>query len=92
MPIELERVAFDDVDGGKPLSQPGNEIAVNLDRGELHAALDQLHGERPLPRPDLEHELARLGLQRVRDPRENPRIGEKVLAEPAPRAVMHGEQ
>jgi hypothetical protein len=26
-------------------------------------------------------------MQRVRDPRENPRIGKKVLAEPAPRAM-----
>jgi hypothetical protein len=91
MPVQLECVTLDDANGGKLLSQQWNEVAIDFDRGDVRTARDQLRGERPLPRPDLEDAIARLGIERIDDPREDPGIGEEVLAETFARSVRHAQ-
>src|SRR2546422_5836099 len=69
-----------------PRSEFGCQPPVLLYRDDPQAAGEQLLGEAPPPRSDLEHDVAGRGLERVDDLREELRVAEEVLPERRPPA------
>src|SRR5260370_32180696 len=67
-----------------PAAQLLGEPAILLDRDHADPAGEQLCGEAPLPRPDLEHQVVRRGIERGGDLLEEPGIGKEMLAEAPP--------
>ena len=98
--VELERVGFVQRErGGREVrAQARREVAVDLDRGHVSGARDELAGQRGEPRPDLDDPVARLRRDRIDDAADVVRIGQEVLPEPLARAMafhgtpIHGER
>src|SRR5207247_6317827 len=56
--------------------------SVLCDGAQAWPAREQLLGEAPRPRPDLDHDVVGRGLERVDDALQHVPVGEEVLAEP----------
>src|SRR3954469_19892089 len=83
--VELERVGLVDLEfGGKPRC----EIAIDLDDFEVWRFLEKQAAEDAFAGPDLDDEIFRRWLNRVDDLLQDPRIVEKMLAEPLTRTVQ----
>ena len=69
--IELERVGLvqRELRRRERLAQPGGQVAVDFDGGDVAGALDQPAGERGQPRPDLDDVLAAARIDGVDDAR-----------------------
>src|SRR5688500_16901691 len=82
--VYFQHVLLDDGDawvGCVLRAKPRREGAVDLDGYHARSALHQNVGERSATRADLDDSLGARELQRIGDPRENPGITEKMLAE-----------
>src|SRR5439155_22656584 len=65
-----------------PQSQIECKPSILLDGDHAWPAREQLLGEAPRPRPDLDHDVVGRGLERVDDALQHVPVGEEVLAEP----------
>jgi len=83
MPVEAEGITLADLDGGEPLLQARDQVAVFFDGDHPPRPLDQGSGEPARPGSYLQHGVVRAGLERIRDPRQESGIGEKMLSQPA---------
>ncbi len=79
----MERELF----GRERRAQPRREVAVDLDGRDVSGARDEAAGQRRETGPDLDEVVAGLRVDRVDDPRDVVRVGEKILAEPLARLV-----
>src|SRR6185312_5839982 len=91
LPLHAQRVSVNDGQSicsafRLPRSEFGGESPVLLDRDHSQPAGEQLLGEAPLPRPDLDHDVVGRGVERVDDPLQDGAVGEEVLAEPPVRS------
>ncbi len=80
---------------GKPLRrvfgrEARDDVAVDLHHVQVRQALQQRPRERAEPRTDLDHVIARPGIDRRDDLRDDAGTVEKVLAEPLARYVRAG--
>mmetsp|Transcript_3257 Transcript_3257/g.15148 ORF Transcript_3257/g.15148 Transcript_3257/m.15148 type:complete len:280 (+) Transcript_3257:1417-2256(+) len=66
------------------------EVSVLLHRGYLGAGLDQLHGEVPGARADLQDSVVRVHRRRFEGVEDDGVVDEEVLPEPAPGLVTRG--
>src|SRR5437763_119772 len=87
MPVQFERVPLNDLRLSQsairnPQSQIECKPSILLDGDHAWPAREQLLGEAPRPRPDLDHDVVGRGLERVDDALQHVPVGEEVLAEP----------
>src|SRR5437867_6332957 len=87
MPVKIERVPLNDLRLSQtairnPQSQIECKPSILLDGDHAWPAREQLLGEAPRPRPDLDHDVVGRGLERVDDALQHVPVGEEVLAEP----------
>src|SRR6059036_3538003 len=87
MPVQFERVPLNDLRLSQsairnPQSQIECKPAILLDGDHPWPAREQLLGEAPRPRPDLDHDVVGRGLECVDDALQDVPVGEEVLAEP----------
>ena len=84
-PVCPRRVGVDDLDVrtvADRLAEPRQERAIELDRQDPRRARDgERGGQRPEPRPDLEHLRARTDLGVAGDRRRQVRVEQEVLTE-----------
>ena len=83
-PIEGQRIGFDQgqLFRGKPCSQSGSKVAIDLDRAELANALNQRARERGLTRADFDDGLPTARIDRLDDLCDDAGVMQEVLAEP----------
>ena len=88
--VEFEHILMDDRDAvrWKPVSQDGDELAIQLDSQHAAGTRSQSAGYGTAPRADLDHRPAADIAQRGHDAVRGALVGEKVLAEPG--FALHG--
>src|SRR6267378_4419194 len=82
MPVELECVAGDDGQVLARLERRGQR-AVPLDGDHLQSTTEENIRQRAPPWPNFKNCLSGLGIERIGDPRQDHRITEEMLAQPA---------
>jgi hypothetical protein len=70
-------------------AQPGGEIAIELDHGQVPAALQQWLRHRAEARPDLDQRLPRPRIDRRDDRLDDRAVGQEVLPETLAGDVAH---
>ena len=82
-PVELASVTGDHRRGGlgEDLSQGGEQVTIELDRGHRRAGLDERQGQGAEPGADLDHVVTRSDRGEARDAADGVGVGDEVLAE-----------
>ena len=86
--VHFQYIGFDDLEV-LVLPQPGGQVPVQFDDGEVSEALDQRLRQRGQARADFDHGVARLRRNGGHDGIDDCAIGQKMLAKAFAGNVLH---